>query len=1719
MWQNWQSSGALDWRVGREGVVIAGGSLIGAATIDSSKYLRLRFVPIDQNGDNGPWTALGIRLTNKSFSANTILPFGVKVDLLHRKFSGTMGDKAFYKQFTGLWIAKNNGISGNQLGEQLEDYFGIGAEVGPDYNPEFQGRLFGAFQSFNLTQAKRPDGRITNISGITNYSRASGSTNAIGYMLTHDGTNITFFINPDVSNKNAYPNEYCIVDTKAVTWNSDIQIILMSENRYMDQEDLSIWDEMMVSMAADSSEPVISNRTVEVSTNSTDYRRFSININHAIGSTNTGINTVKIVKHSGWTEWRTNTFRIFSDYNNDNILEELSIMPFPDDSLAVSECTFLTNGHELWIRLGKQIDSAVSNKTIRIDFESATPAQGSYEWNTWVNSILYDPHNNQTNIASCGYQQGSGSSHTITVTPALGDANAYSAIKPNEIFLGPNYFSMVYYIQAYAANTTNIREAIIEIPYEFSNCTFSNFDSILMGTNETGKILRMPPLAGVTQTNDYIKLDYSSFDNFYPGGLDVISFEIHNTSSLNAKTNVKWRSWVDYANIGALSSQAGTNTTYVSQNLTIQPQPLDAAWDYQIISAANYAPVSMGISNITALASFDIIADGENTTLEAITNCEITVGGNTPDLKGFLHFYRDTNNSGVFSTNDLPVFTTNISLPVTRFYFTESNQNTAATNPTRYWIAAEITNKAPAVFTNTINIKITDLSASGPQGGVIDNENAVTAGDNKTARIDTHQIFVSAENLVNGSIKQGTFNNLGMKIIISNNDPDATNYLYRLYVTNHGSADQFDFGTMKLYADNGDDVFNNSSDIYVMSGSMNNNKYFSLFNMPAWTMYGTGNETFWAVFDVNIEADNNDTVSLQILHNTNIMFYDNYGDHSDPRPVPIGIPQFGQPQALTTNIIIPFSSKDYDFYLYSVSYGSMPVSFSTNQFVPVGNIRLFMDTENSSTQRFTGLDVKISSSGTDENVSGILYILTNSTNLGAVAASNFVTAGADCSINCSLSNFSTQIDLPDTMYLYFLLTNTSAAVFSNTVRFQITNVLCQGPNGGIFTNTGILAPAQSTESRIDQFRVSVNFISNEISTYFPKQGSFNNCFLKIEMAGNDPDATNYLDFIDIKTNGLSTASNTHIANVKLYLDDGNRAFSNDTVKAVTSLAANGSARFTPASPIPLPSTNKVLFYIGYDVTSEDDSAVGRFFGLSITNIGFTDSISDNYPQNSFTTDNTSGPAVQDKVTIVTLTSRVWDYKITSAENCAPVSINRSNIYAMASFEIIRDGEDAAETITNIIFNVEGSTPDVYGKAYLYRDTNDSAALDIALDKPAGSNALLAGANYISCSENYNSTDPLYPDKFWIAIEITNAANAVFSNTLRLKITNIMAAGPNSGAVTNLHILTNTFNNLARIDSYALSAHAVNLLTGSSTIKQGSFNNLHSKIIFSNTDPDATNFFSGLTLTNIGNAGQGDLGYYQIYRDNGNAAFSAAEDSLVGYASAGTDNRFIININPAQAVYSGETIFWGAFNVEFGADIDDTIAFQIINPSVNMVFSDQYNDAYTIIPGVSGDTEIPKTITTNRIAPYNTQTYDFYLKNVNYDSMPQSFNSNKIITAGYADIVMDVENTNTQVFQGMDVKISSTGVKNNISGIAYIYRDTTNTSGLFASNFVSAGNDFAINCAMSNLSMENDSPTRLFLSFLLTNDINYTKTNTVSFQITNLRSSGPNLVFTNLHILT
>lgn len=1364
------------------------------------------------------------------------------------------------------------------------------------------------------------------------------NTNKLGFRMIHDGSSVSFFVNPnpyDYSSgpQSIYPNEWMKLYERQVSWKNDVQFMIghgtqdsiRSKYGALDTTKGADgrYDNFLVRSATESSRQVFSPKDIKADGSSNDV---TVIISNTVQPfpTNAGVNMVKIVKPASFI-WSTN----LADIAITNVYDPsgaataegftLEHYNYASPSLDPAKVYMLTNccSNEMIFLFGKQYSNAgggVSNYNIQISLKISTvPGDQEYSTKPLYSYVKAEQFGHMTAAAkgfysTCGWQraEGDGLFKEDTLPP-----QAYASITPNAINQGSTNYTFTYYLNAKNQDQFDVKQAAILVPYSFSNILtpsltgISNLiDSLALGNNE-GELLngkrrvRIESLSNIagyigdpnaSKTN-VIVIDYSDGYELAPNALDVITLKApgnpHNFNS-NLSTNAwLWNSWVS-TNLSVDKSQAMTNNVYQKLYVQVNGELVVRTWDFDIKGSEQSAPSSITTNNIYEMSYFEVVRDGENTT-EEIDGVTVTLGGLRPDAEGYVYLYEhdsdDFSAATPIGTNAFDSGDTDISFSgLGRTHQTTKDAYEGGTAGTHYWAAIELTNTdTTGLFSNKISAVFKSLSGDGPNGGVFNNTDRLEYGSTNLTKVDSFTIELTTTYVQITNVRQNSLNNGHMSITFVNNDVDATNYFYEFYVTNVEDAVNDDLGVMTFTrSDNEDDI---------MSGPFSSEKEYRIRTAAPIVMHGTNTVTFDGAYNVKFDAAVNSKAALRLTSASDMII-----KNEDGNRVSI-ITTIADPVA--TNVIKPGSSKDYDFYLNTISYKNFTPSFTTNQKVEVGYIDIVMDTEEPETQEFTGLDVEVLTPASAADVKGWLYLYReDGTSDGFDAAedinvaSNAVAGEAGVSISSfSETNISQDLAYPERYYLVFELTNSSMdAVKTNKIGFAITNLYCDGPDR-IFTNLSELSGEQSRYANIDNYELIVNWVSNSVLQSQIEQGSLDFPMLKFSIRGDDPDSTNFLRSVTLAANSLNTASD-NVAVLGVYSnEDGSLGFRYDlggSFSSGTNLVSLGNNY----KKVSIKGTNSLELMVAASI-GFDEASTNKMFGIKTVAFSATNTVDDIVNRPIIYSGNIEGPTAETNIKILPADTINWDFEIVDAYDISDRKVVINNEVGLFSFMISRAGE-ADEYLTNIRVQSLSNGSSFSGILKVYTNNGANSKFTDSGSRLVASNSISDTDSIVNIAFNplYISSDRGAKDKFFITYTPTNtddsfsAVNAFsvvslgYYGNQQLSLESTDMASPEISGLTKVTGLT---NEAIGVEDASVTVTFTDLLSNS--VVQGASGVNALTLDFDTADEDALFVLNSLKFTVDGDVSAEDISKLSVYNSSTATEIASATVSESGVAEA------------------------------------------------------------------------------------------------------------------------------------------------------------------------------------------------------------------------------------------
>jgi len=963
--------------------------------------------------------------------------------------------------------------------------------------------------------------------------------------------------------------------------------------------------------------------------------------------------------------------------------------------------------------------------------------------------------------------------------------------------------------------------------------------------------------------------------------------------------------------------------------------------------------------------------------------------------------------------------------------------------------------------------------------------------------------------------------------LLTNRDSDSVFFLEKMVITNIYPAASNDYQNFVLYKDSdGNDVLDPTDEILASTGITVSNVFTVVFS-PAVSFTGKTNR-LWGTAGINFNASTTNYVGLKIVDSSeNLVFSDGYPDDYDQLPDV----RYGGSELPTIDqvaLIIDYAAQPEDFVLIEApDYSAYPIAFTTNREVMFASFKIFMDqeAEHFTNHAFTQAAIAISGPCTDDVGIVSLYRETDTTNEfsdgdAGVHQTNFSGPGV-IDLNFYETNISVNGSSPDIFYLTVKVTNDVDFMLTNRLMFQVTNLVCNGPNGGVFTNLPLLTAAASHQARLDNFNVHVVYISNLIVDPAPMQGSFDNIFFEFAFQNTDIDGTNWLSSLDVVTNNLSTmiAESNHVPYVKLYDMSGTRqAFS----------FFDGGSRLTLNDPLVMTGTDVTKLFMKYDITA-NNSVVSSNIGFEITNgsLQFVDMIDDNHDPVVLLTGQTSGPAEMTNVYVKPFNYQYWDFMISGAQNISPVSAFVNEITPLAYFDLQADKQaPVLERLTNCRVLVTGDTNELGGVVYLYRESVSNAVFSTN-DTLLASNYFFPGNSLVELNFNINmlNTSASFPaySRFWLAVLITNQEAAVYQNKIGLNFASLSGDGPDAvstnafgGAVfEDYQLLSNiSSGNYVQIDTHLLQANII--YNSPMEVEQATFDFRAFDLTIVSPDENATNYLAGLTVTNHGSASTNDLDYFRIYRLNPGSTNVYLSNKILNAVYTGS-NVWTLTAVPSIPLSGLTNRFAGTLDVKSAASADTRIRLGLITNSI--IFSDQYSEGDGVVSfNIDQRGDITNTDVYERasseikiILAGGDPTYDFSLESISYDDYPEHFTTNMEIPAATIKLFKDID-SNPLVFKGIAGQATAipATTTTDINGILYLYREVSNGGFSEADDFLVGSNTYTgegsfylTNLNLDDLTINYYQPDIFYLTFKLVGAIAPMNRNTLGLWVTNL----------------
>jgi len=556
--------------------------------------------------------------------------------------SDARGQSLYHKSYVNVWIAEEN-YKTNEWDNY--DNFVVFYEgmVGGNTSSEW-GFYRGGLNNFNFASGVFTNywGDTTNFSYLRvnmqdsnpnylnmnfyggNAGTSYANTNVIGLKITHDGTKVTFYLNP--APYSATGSWYKVGETP-VAWYSNLVVEFGNDSLiFVSEAQEAYWDDFTIRTVTSNTVAYITpSKVVKNSTNI-----YTIVISNDITTSDSGVGEIKITKPADFGAWDTNSVWVENNYitgaNTNNRV--FSGEPAQNQFLVRVDPS---DPNSLLIRFKMTapsgiIDSSVANKTIKVSFRLITPStpdvSGNYKFSVYVDCNKEPGTPTTINYATTGwkksYEVGTGLSTKVYDDPYMYAGLSFS---PTPMYEGNSVYEMIYdFSTSGLANRPDLGVVEILMPNGFVVSNY--YESIILGSLANTYI---------TQTNyngtNRIRINYASAGYYLPGqnGLERIKFYVTQTPDLPIgvrTSNFVWPQMV-YDKFGTSRYLIyNTNATYPRQNTLVvipSPQPFASVSPPKIDNAVktntltytvvNYGPTGNDIIKLFILFDTNFITN------------------------------------------------------------------------------------------------------------------------------------------------------------------------------------------------------------------------------------------------------------------------------------------------------------------------------------------------------------------------------------------------------------------------------------------------------------------------------------------------------------------------------------------------------------------------------------------------------------------------------------------------------------------------------------------------------------------------------------------------------------------------------------------------------------------------------------------------------------------------------------------------------------------------------------------------------------------------------------------------------------------------------------------------------------------------------------------------------------------------------------------------------
>ena len=548
----------------------------------------------------------------------------------------------------------------------------------------------------------------------------------------------------------------------------------------------------------------------------------------------------------------------------------------------------------------------------------------------------------------------------------------------------------------------------------------------------------------------------------------------------------------------------------------------------------------------------------------------------------FAQLWQDANASGLLETaSDVLLASATLSGSPGTADFNLPVTTITAGAPLTYIIAYKM--DVAAGHNNTVGMSLPSVSYIGfanPSGTIADSADFPLDSSVFTVRQTLDPLYHQTVDVTSGTIVQGysSYPFLKTSVWTDNNGLELTG----INVQRTGTGSDSDFTAVKIYLDNGDGVFGAgdspiSSGFNIFSGSVSSISFVTSQLIDAST------KTFFVVADVSPFAGVGKTVGMQLA--STAAFTVTYPDIVYNSGYPAGtalmtMQEYPDLVSLTTATSVAPTSvsqtqQDASMLRFAIGTSQSNADWTKLRVLQLGtvgdsgidDIRIWKDL-NGNGLLDTGID-QLVSTGTNRFVSGSCNVALTTQTLGPTAATYFVA-----------------VDI-----------STNAAPYS-TLRLSVASsnyFTIATPN----TMSSALLPLLSSTATVSEPAGNILVTGNSLAPLSAYQSDTGVAMLKLRLTMDRYNG----QWTALKVLRTGTASDSDIALVRLYADNGNGTYGPEDTQISQGTFSGGSVILsTFALSQMLDSASTATYFVTYDISP--NSAVGVTVGARITNSSF-----------------------------------------------------------------------------------------------------------------------------------------------------------------------------------------------------------------------------------------------------------------------------------------------------------------------------------------------------------------------------------------------------------------------------------------------------------------------------------------------------------------------------------